>query len=115
MSNDLSKEFERQTAKSCRLEAEVAKLTKEIEVQTTARRDMDRVACIWAQRAEEAEALVETANGALLGLVVLADLYFEQHGRDPYVNDNYCRAKDWFQHLETWRRNARAAQGGEKS
>jgi len=49
----------------------------------------------WKARAEAAEAIVETANTAMLGLIVLADLYYERVGRDPYNNDNYCRAKDW--------------------
>jgi hypothetical protein len=35
------------------------------------------------------------ARKAIAGILVLADLYFERDGRDPYNNDNYCRAKDW--------------------
>ena len=59
------------------------------------------------ERANRAEAELRSAVGAVMGLVVLADLYFERQGRDPYNNDNYCRAMDWL-------KTARAAMGGGK-
>jgi hypothetical protein len=75
--------------------------------------DQARWAKHYLDRAEAAEVLIEKANEAIHGLVMLADLHFDGTGRDRYSNAHYCRGKEWFSHMATWKRDG-FAQGGAK-
>jgi chromosome segregation ATPase len=58
------------------------------------KRAVDYVRELKAENARLREALEKPLN-IMFSLIAFADLYFERQGRDPYSNDNYCRAKDW--------------------